>query len=111
MTIEVDDSAARLPRQRLAPEDEAARRSVELELRAEFPSVPVDQVRVLVECLWSHFDGARVRDFVPVLVRKQAKEELLDHVGDGTGPGVDAPAVGGGVHDVWHDQRATDAAL
>ena len=82
MTIEVDDSHARVPPQRRAREDDGpAMRSVELELHVEFPSVPVDQVRVLVECLWSHFDGAPVRDFVPVLVRKQAKEELLDHVG------------------------------
>ncbi|QBR92696.1 three-helix bundle dimerization domain-containing protein [Nocardioides euryhalodurans] len=56
-------------------------RSVELELCAEFPSVPIDQVTTLVECLWAHFDDATVRDFVPVLVRKQAKEELRDHLG------------------------------
>jgi hypothetical protein len=56
-------------------------RSVELELHLEFPSVPMDQVTILVECLWSHFDGASVRDFVPLLVRRQAKEELLDHAG------------------------------
>ena len=56
-------------------------RSVEHELRAEFPWVPVDQVTSLVECLWAHFDGVPVRDYLPLLVWKQAKEELLDHLG------------------------------
>ena len=80
MTIEVDDSGPRIPLQRAVDEGQL-RKSVERDLQAEFPSVPVDQVAILVECLWSHFDGARVRDFVPLLVRKQAVEELLDHLG------------------------------
>lgn len=62
--------------------DEAhSREAVAHELQRAFPSAPVDQVEILVECLWSHFDGAPVRDFVPLLVEKQAKEELLDHYG------------------------------
>ncbi len=81
MTVEVDDSGARIPLQHVPEDDGQAMRSVELELHAEFPSVPIGQVRILVECLWSHFDGAAVRDFVPLLVRKQAKEELLDLLG------------------------------
>ncbi len=81
MTIEVDDAGSRIPLQRAVVDEGHLRISVERELQAEFPSVPVDQVAILVECLWSHFDGARVRDFVPLLVRKQAKEELLDHFG------------------------------
>jgi hypothetical protein len=67
--------------ERVAVGDGQAMRSVELELHAEFPLVPIGQVRILVECLWSHFDGAAVREFVPLLVRKQAKEELLDLLG------------------------------
>ena len=89
MTIEIDDAAARLPRHLAAADEAHLKRSVEGELCVEFPSVPVDQVSILVECLWSHFEGARIRDFVPLLVRKQAKEELLDHLGtraDGMGP-------------------------
>ena len=39
----------------------------------------VDQVTILVECLLAQFDGVPVRDYVPLLVWKQAKEELLDH--------------------------------
>jgi hypothetical protein len=81
MTIAVDDSGAGIPLQRPAVDEGQARRAVELELHVEFPSVPIDQVTILVECLWSHFDGATVRDFVPLLVRKQGMEELLDHLG------------------------------
>ncbi len=55
-------------------------RAVELAMHDEFPTVPMDQVAILVECLWSHFDGAPMRDFVPLLVWKQAREELLDHL-------------------------------
>jgi len=81
MTIEVDEAAARIPRQRTAADETHLQRSVERELCVAFPSVPVDHVTTLVECLWSHFEGAPIRDFVPLLVRKQATEELLDHVG------------------------------
>lgn len=78
MTIEFDDPLTRVRLQRAA--DEAhLQEAVERELHIAFPSVPVDQVTILVECLWSHFDDAPVRDFVPLLVEKQAKEELLDH--------------------------------
>jgi hypothetical protein len=80
MTIDLDDAGARAPRQRAPVGDEPARSSVELALRAAFPSVPPDQVTILVQCLWAHFDGAPVRDFVHVLVLKQAKEELREHL-------------------------------
>ena len=88
MTIEVDDSAARIPPPRGPVDERKARRSIELELHLEFPSVPIDQVTILVECLWSHFADAPVRDFVPLLVRRQAKEELLDHLGSQAGAAI-----------------------
>jgi hypothetical protein len=81
MTVEADDAGARIPLQRVASDEAHLKRSVERELHVQFPSVAVDQVAILVDCLWSHFDGAPVRDFVPLLVRKQAVEELLDHFG------------------------------
>jgi hypothetical protein len=52
---------------------------VERDICRAFPWLPVDQVSVLVECLWAEYDDALVRDFVPILVRKQAREELRDH--------------------------------
>lgn len=78
VTIEVGDSGARMPP---AVDERDSMRSVEFELHVEFPSVPIDRVTSLVRCLWARFDGASVRDFVPLLVRKQAKEELRDHLG------------------------------
>lgn len=42
------------------------------------PWLPAESVRVVVECLWAAYDDARVRDFIPLLVRKQAREELRD---------------------------------
>ena len=81
MTIDVDEAAGLIPRQRAAADETHLQRSVERELCVAFPSVPVDHVTTLVECLWSHFEAAPIRDFVPLLVRKQATEELLDHLG------------------------------
>ncbi len=54
---------------------------VERDLHHEFPQVPPDQIRALVECVWAHYDGAAIRDFVPQLVLKQVREELLHGVG------------------------------
>jgi hypothetical protein len=85
MTIEAGGPAAQIPRQRAGVDDGQAIRSIELELHLEFPAVPVEQLTILVECLWSHFDGATVRDYVPLLVRRQAREELLDHLEPPTG--------------------------
>ena len=81
MTIEVDDPGPHTPARRGELDEGLAMDSLVLELQAEFPSVPADQVSVLVQCLWSHYDSAPVRDFVVLLVRKQAKEEMLDHIG------------------------------
>jgi hypothetical protein len=81
VTIEADDPAARIAPGRAAGDEGEAVRSVELALHVEFPSVPMEQVTTLVECLWVHFDHAPVRDFVPLLVQKQAREELRDHLG------------------------------
>jgi hypothetical protein len=87
-TIEVDHTPAQTSRQPAVVDEGRAMRAVELALHVEFPTVPVEHVAILVECLWRHFDGAPVRDFVPLLVRKQAGEELLDHLDALTGAAV-----------------------
>lgn len=79
MRLEAHDSSAQSAHQPPAVAEGHAKRLVQRELHAEFPSVPHDQVSALVDCLWAHFEGAPIRDFVPLLVRKQAKEELRDH--------------------------------
>ncbi|MET1038698.1 MAG: hypothetical protein ABW075_10500 [Aeromicrobium sp.] len=81
MTTEADDVGAQVRAQRAAVDEARAMELVALDLHVEFPSVPIDQVTVVVQCLWSHFDGAPIREFVPVLVMRQAREELLHHVG------------------------------
>ena len=81
VTVETDDAGAAIPVQRDAAGEAHLMRAVERELHAQFPSVAVDQLEILVQCLWSQFDRASIRDFVPLLVRRQAREELLDHLG------------------------------
>ena len=58
--------------------DEARLSATQRDLRHEFPSVPLEQIDMLVEGIWKHYEAARVRDFVPLLVRKQAREELRE---------------------------------
>jgi hypothetical protein len=50
---------------------------VERTLHHDFPRVPPEHVSALIECVWAHYDGAPIRDFVPQLVLKQVREELL----------------------------------
>jgi hypothetical protein len=81
MTIEVDGPSVHTSLRPGETDEHVVMQSLVLELQAEFPDVPHEQVSVLVQCLWSHYDSAPVRDFVVLLVRKQAKEELFDHLG------------------------------
>lgn len=43
-----------------------------------FPWLPAERVSVVVQCLWAEYDDAPIRDFIPLLVAKQAREELRD---------------------------------
>lgn len=45
-------------------------------LSVEYPSVPADDVARIVASAHVHFDGHRVRDFVPLLVERMAGERL-----------------------------------
>ena len=45
-------------------------------LRARFPQLPADEVARAVELSHRELDGAPVRDFVPILVEKRARELL-----------------------------------
>jgi hypothetical protein len=59
------------------PTEEAKRLlQLEHELETTFPQVPVDKVRTVVEGEWMQYLHARVRDFVPVLVRRAATGQL-----------------------------------
>ncbi|AZI65754.1 hypothetical protein ATN38_01750 [Rhodococcus sp. FH8] len=45
-------------------------------LTAKFPSVSAEAVAGAVESAHAHFAGHRIRDFVPLLVERMAKEKL-----------------------------------
>jgi len=48
----------------------------EADLEREFPQVPAERVRKVVGRLWGEFRSARVRDFIPVLVSREARAQL-----------------------------------
>lgn len=56
-------------------EDEAAREIVE-RLSARFPHTPVSTIVDTVSESRHHFERAKVRDFVPVLVEREARARL-----------------------------------
>src|SRR3954451_8312099 len=73
---------------------EAERRLVDAvrrDLTEAFPLLSAHQVSAVVERVWSEFRGARIRDFVPLLVRKQARAELREQVGVDTDSPASAP--------------------
>ena len=45
-------------------------------LSAQFPDRPTETIRAVVTQSYEEFNDARVRDFVEVLVEKQAKKRL-----------------------------------
>jgi hypothetical protein len=49
---------------------------VELEVAAAFPDIPQDKVKTAVEQHWLELIDAPVREYVPVLVRRLASEDL-----------------------------------
>ncbi len=57
---------------------EEARTIVELEreLSAAFPQLGVDKVQAVVEQEWMAYLHAPIRDFVPLLVRRQVESNL-----------------------------------
>jgi hypothetical protein len=71
----------------VTPKEEEARHvaDAEAELEREFPAVPPGRIHTLVHGAWATFANARVRDFVPLLTRRKARETLLQE-------GTTAPA-------------------
>jgi hypothetical protein len=48
---------------------------IQSRLAARFPAVPAETVRLTVTSVHARFDG-RVRNYVPILVEREAKERL-----------------------------------
>jgi hypothetical protein len=66
----------------MTTEDEArAVDQVAARLASRFPSAPGDRVAELVGSIHHRFDGAPIRDFVPILVEHAARDQLTQLVG------------------------------
>jgi UDP-glucose 4-epimerase len=50
-------------------------------LESQFPSVGRPEIAKVVGQRYHEFDGAPVRDYIPVLVQRGAREQLLDMSG------------------------------
>ena len=57
--------------------DEAhALHEVTARLVTQFPHVPSDDVQAIVTAAWDEFTGRPIRDFVPVLAERTARQKL-----------------------------------
>jgi hypothetical protein len=66
----------------VTPQEEGRRiLLLEHELERDYPKVPGDKVRAVVEQSWMQFLHARVRDFIPLLVGREARRQLRDLAG------------------------------
>ena len=63
------------------PSDRRLIEEVQRDVCRAFPGLPALEVGAVVEHIWAQYDEARIRDFVPVLVGKQAHEELRAALG------------------------------
>jgi hypothetical protein len=63
----------------LGPTDRevAALRQVTQRLHERFPQVPATTVEATVALQFHRFDDSRIRDFVPIFVERNAREELM----------------------------------
>jgi hypothetical protein len=62
-------------------------------LATRFPTVPMDHVLVIVYGEHVRFDGRPLRDFVPMLVERAAKEHLNRLVSASPPPGPDQDTI------------------
>lgn len=58
----------------------AALSHVTLRLQEAFPQLPAEQVRATVQEQYRRFEGSKIRDFVPIFVERNAREELARRV-------------------------------
>jgi hypothetical protein len=49
-------------------------------LQETFPQLPPEQVRDAVQAQYHRFDGSKIRDFVPIFVERNTREELARRV-------------------------------
>jgi hypothetical protein len=68
----------------LQPVEVTAIADLEDELRVVLPDVDDSDITHVVDRVWDSFRDAKVRDFVPVLVRRQVLDELRTPAGRGS---------------------------
>lgn len=61
-------------------------------LITQYPHVPAPTVRAIVHSAWDEFSGTPIRDFVPVLAERTAKQKLASSTSAGS---VDAQTAAG----------------
>jgi hypothetical protein len=59
------------------PDEQARVADVRARLQSRFPELSPDLVSEVVDRAHREFDGATVRDFVPILVEKHARDLLV----------------------------------
>ncbi len=57
-------------------DESAALDQVVERLAVSFPHVPADTIRIAVNDVYASVAGAHVRDFLPVIVEREAKKQL-----------------------------------
>ena len=59
--------------------ERAALQNIAERLARQFPELPSDEIVRTIQGRYEHFEGSRIRDFVPVLVESTVKNELAHH--------------------------------
>jgi hypothetical protein len=65
-----------------APDESKSINTVIASLEAQFPKLSRPAIEEIVDARYHQFDGAPVRDYIPVLVERGARDQL--HVLSGT---------------------------
>lgn len=58
------------------PRGELAVEQLTQRLQQRFPTLPPDRVEKPVQVHYHQFDNSRIRDFVPIFVERNAREDL-----------------------------------
>jgi hypothetical protein len=64
-------------RQAHADEDEALTTDVRQRLRHQFEDIPEEELDVRVRASFARFAAVRIRDYLPVLVEKEVRADLI----------------------------------
>ena len=48
-------------------------------LAAQFPELSATDIAVAIQGRYAQFEGSRIRDFIPVLVERSVKADLVHH--------------------------------